>query len=175
VDTRAAATLTESLVRPSARLGLAFVLAAATAEAQTLPSGRAYDDRVASAVTATSPGTRIRAQFQSTRIEGRFVRVSDNALLIDVGSADNRAIPLGDISSVWVQKKSAGGSVGKGALVGAVVFGALGAIAMKSSPNYDHSVTAAASAGVLMALPGAVAGAIVGGVTPSRSWRRVYP
>jgi hypothetical protein len=131
------------------------------------------DSAVAQALATFSTGEAIRFSLQGVRYAGPFVSQRGDTLFLGKVDGPPMAIRFNAIDTLWRGTPA----TGRGAVVGALTLGALGALSSAVTapildPGGDHTATVAgATAGGV--LTGAAIGALVG--SQLRRWRRAYP
>ena len=125
------------------------------------------------------PGSLVRLKAQDLgTVEATFLRSSDGKLIIEKDQTDT-TISMESIETIWVRRSA----VGKGAMVGAIVFGVLGfgsgLLLDALCKGFDESEEptgcpeSIALGGVAGATGGALLGATIGAA--SRRWHQIYP
>ena len=118
-----------------------------------------------------TPGAFIKTRLQSGQlVEGRLHWAGTDTLLVGTSTA-KRAIPLGSIDSLWVRGSHLRTGTIAGAATGAAIGIAFAFIAARGSCDYGQSCTggyfvALPLGAAIFALPGALAGSLVGSLTP---------
>jgi hypothetical protein len=100
----------------------------------------------------------------AVEVRGKFISLSDEALMLERGRELRDRIPVSEVVQVWRRKGSgAGAGAGYGAIVGALMFGGIGAAA-ETTAEYSTKDNV-----VLGALFGAMMGSLIGGLVGSAS------
>ena len=110
------------------------------------------------------------AGLQFGRTEGRLLTQGQSELVLTGGSGPVR-VPVTTVDSLWTRRRS----TGVGALVGAILFGGLGALAATSSALEENAGSARSTVALagIGALAGSLIGAVIGHGIPT--WQRRYP
>jgi hypothetical protein len=118
-----------------------------------------------------TPGSLAKVRLGSGEIiQGKLLRLRIDTTLIAVDSGA-RKIPVSSMDSLWVR----GNYLGKGTIIGAIAGGALGAafgiVAARGSCDLptcsaDGYFLLAGAGALIVGLPGALAGSLVGSLTP---------
>ena len=133
-----------------------------------------WQDARAAAVARLDSGQRIQVEgLAAERLTGTFLRSRDGMLLLKADGGE-RSLPIADMTGLWVR----GRSVKQGALLGAFVLGAGGAVLGVAAGSCDVEGRSSAGEcavflGVVGAASGALLGALIGAATPK--WHRRYP
>lgn len=178
---RVAASAAASSVLTSSTRALALVaalLAAIMPVAAPAQSPRSdSEDRIARSAERLASGSRVRVTARGATIEGRFLKLRHDSLLIQKHIADAEAIALGDVTSMWVSEQRLGRSIGRGAFWGAATGAAVASFFIWTTPDCDYCVNDPRWGIALGGIPGAAAGTAVGTVVglTRRPWRRLYP
>lgn len=117
----------------------------------------------------------IRVETHQQTFEGRLGAIRSDTLIITNALADT--VPIANIVSIWRAQRRVGRSTLRGALWGAGISAAIAAAATAAEEDCDYCINDPAAAALIFAIPGSVAGALVGHVIGwlHRPWRRVYP
>ena len=124
------------------------------------------------------PGSTARVRVQSDDvIEGVVVRVLPDTMIISPKTGP-RAIPIAQMDSLWIRGTNIRSGTIIGAAVGAVAGMAFAIVAARGSCDYGQDCTdgyfvAIPIGAVLLGLPGALAGSLVGSLTPK--WVLRFP
>ena len=149
---------------------LALLLQTGSAIAQGAPAALAEPS-----IFARIPRDKlIRLDVDGARYQGPFERfAADTLWLRPTGSVESMPLPASSIDAFW-QRES---SVGKGAVIGAVLLGAAGlglGLAIESDDYFDSESTNEPVLGLVIgAAGGAFLGGLIGAVIPH--WSLKYP
>jgi hypothetical protein len=132
---------------------------------------------VAAQLPTLLPGSRVRVEADpQSKIQGTVMSQTRDSIVVAASGAVHTTLPSGDVSLVKVSlgKSHMTGAI-KGAKIGAVVLGGLGALfgyALGDLENYDAADYAAVAAG--SAFYGALWGAGIGSLIGAEKWKTVY-
>jgi hypothetical protein len=159
---------------------LALVLVAATSaplEAQNPHARRVREDSVARMLSGIRLQREVRVSVPGSTLVGNFGGLRADSAVVTPRSLDTRAVALSEITSVSIRTRRVWRSTGRGALWGGALFGVTALIATYAEPDCDYCINDPMDAALIFAIPGLMAGAVVGHVVGwvNRPWRRLYP
>ncbi len=151
----------------------------ALAVARTQTEAEATRPELSSALSRLKAQQKIRVEAPNVApIEGRFHRVSDSTLVLELTEKDlivPKSVPIASIQSLQIEKDRKGRGALIGAVVGAIIM-AWWAAEQEEEPDVlgDEMTAGAATAGAIVgAVGGAIVGLIIGSAT--NRWVEIYP
>jgi hypothetical protein len=122
-------------------------------------------------------GTPVRVASRTALFEGQYTSLSADSLVVSRALGQD-TIALADITSAWTPQRRVARSTLIGAAWGAGIAAAIvGIAAAREEQDCSDFCIPPPTLAVIVAIPGAVAGALVGNIVgwANRPWRRIYP
>jgi hypothetical protein len=141
----------------------------------TQTEAEATRPELSSALSGLKAQQKIRVEALNVApIEGRFHRVSDDTLVLELTEKDlivPKPVPIASIQSLQIEKDRKGRGALIGAVVGATIMGVWGAADYEESAPWSETELIVTGV-VIGAIGGSIAGLIIGSVT--NRWEEIY-